>query len=493
MQVVCATCQLSFDAPEGATGLVCPICRGPLRPQSAEGATAAPGRTTQEWSAGDLDDLIAILSGPAVSARVEVLSPKGDEVLGEVHLLAGGVSESIFNGKSTDDALDRLRALNPTHFRVDQRLPNPTDGSLTNAGPETGTLDGRALAHLMRYCEDYVISCAIEVWRGNETARVEYKRGEISGVTVGGIDAPERLAEVMQWSSGNYRLIVPPFQLPATAPKRVKLDKAAMTPVPVPAASAQAARQASSTKTIFGIPVAELAKTRIGSDAVKPSPTPAPVPAASPTPAPAPQQPVAAAAAPAAAPAPTVQPAAAARPAAAPVAEAAPATSAAAPATRTIFGVPAASVPVPEGFVPGQVTAPSEESETAREQARAVSKTGARKVGVPAPAMAPPPAAAPAATPPVAATPAAATPAAAPAPAPAVPVATAAESTEQTTRPGYEPRAEARKRPEPVAARPEGEAPPARRQTSITAYVGVGFAFGLALLGVYELWALLAH
>ena len=53
----------------------------------------------------------------------------------------------------------------------------------------------------MRYCEDYVITCAIEVWRGNETARVDYKRGEISGVTVGGIDAPERLAEVMQWAS----------------------------------------------------------------------------------------------------------------------------------------------------------------------------------------------------------------------------------------------------------------------------------------------------
>ena len=71
----------------------------------------------------------------------------------------------------------------------------------------------------MRYCEDYVITCAIDVWRGNETARVDYRRGEISGVTVGGIDAPERLAEVMQWASGNYRLNVP-NSLPASLPKR---------------------------------------------------------------------------------------------------------------------------------------------------------------------------------------------------------------------------------------------------------------------------------
>ena len=188
MQVVCATCQLSFDAPEGATGLVCPICRGPLRAEAAAGAEgngAGATKSVHDWSGGDLDDLIAILSAPAVSARVEVLGATGDAAIGEVHLLAGGVSDSIFNGKAIDDALDRLRAENPTRFRVEQRLPNATDGNLSDPGPETGTLDGRALAHLMRYCEDYVISCSIDVWRGSETARVEYRRGEISGVTVG--------------------------------------------------------------------------------------------------------------------------------------------------------------------------------------------------------------------------------------------------------------------------------------------------------------------
>ncbi|HXU60531.1 MAG TPA: hypothetical protein VN962_02440, partial [Polyangia bacterium] len=417
MQVVCATCQLSFDAPEGATGLVCPICRGPLRPQSADGAAAAP-KTAQEWSGGDLDDLIAILSAPAVSARVEVLAPKGegqtDEVLGEVHLLAGGVSESIFKGKSTDDALDRLRALNPTRFRVEQRLPNPIDGSLTNAGPETGTLDGRALAHLMRYCEDYVISCAIEVWRGNETARVEYRRGEISGVTVGGIDAPERLAEVMQWSSGNYRLIVPPFQLPETAPKRTRPEKAAAAPVP--AASAQAARAsaaASPTKTIFGMPVADIAKTRFPTEAAKPAATPAPVAAAP------------AAAVPTPVVTPPSQPVAASAPASSAPARPAPTPSGGLSPTRTIYGVPAPQIP--EGFVPAQAApepaapaaAPVEPSKSEpvrtdkadkgdKTDNKTDKKMGARKTVVPAPAVAPPPASA------------------------------ASQPIEPTTRPGYE-------------------------------------------------------
>jgi hypothetical protein len=485
MQVVCATCQLSFDAPEGATGLVCPICRGPLRAQAAAGSEGDGGsKTAHEWSGGDLDDLIALLSAPAVSARVEVLGATGDAAIGEVHLLAGGVSDSIFQGKAIDDALDRLRAEKPTRFRVEQRLPNATDGNLSEAGPETGTLDGRALAHLMRYCEDYVISCAIDVWRGNETARVEYKRGEISGVTVGGIDAPERLAEVMQWSSGNYRLVVPEFKLPATAPKRAKSSTATPAPVPAPAPSAQAARNASSTKTIFGMPVAEIAKARAAAEAAKaaqaaqeparPGSQPAaprvatPVPVLTPAPG-----------------APRVSP-----PGVAPSATPAPMTASRDSATKTIFGVPAPRAPE-GGFLPAQrasqpgAPAVAADADSARtETAKVDRKMGARKVDVPAPAVVAP-TTAPTTTPASAGSPrAAAAPIAAPAAEPSEP--------QPTTTPGFDSRGAGRKRPEPGAAAPAAEKQP-RGQTQIWTYVGVGFAFGLVLLGIYQLYGLLAH
>jgi hypothetical protein len=484
MQVVCATCQLNFDAPEGAAGLVCPICRGPLRPQAAAGSDGdGGGKAAHEWSGGDLDDLIAILSAPAVSARVEVLGATGDAAIGEVHLLAGGVSDSIFEGKAVDDALDRLRAEKPTRFRVEQRLPNPADGNLSDPGPETGTLDGRALAHLMRYCEDYVISCAIDVWRGNETARVEYRRGEISGVTVGGIDAPERLAEVMQWSSGNYRLVVPEFKLPATAPKRAKPSTATPVPVPAPAPSAQAARNASSTKTIFGMPVAEVAKARAAAEAAKSAQDKSAQEAPRPS-APQPAGPRVATPVPVVAPspvAPRVTP-----PGVAPSATPAPMTASRDSATKTIFGVPAPRAP--EGGFPSaqraaQPGAPavSSEADSARtETAKVDRKMGARKVDVPTPAVVPPSATPPAAAPPRAA----ATPVAAP----------SAEASEPqpTTTPGFDPRGPARKRPEAGAAAPAAEKQP-HRQTPIWTYVGVGFAFGLVLLGIYQLYGLLAH
>ena len=480
MQVVCSTCQLSFDAPDGATGLVCPICRGPLLPKSADGdapkaADSGATKAGTEWRGGDLDDLIAILSAPAVSARVEVLAATGDAAVGEVHLLAGGVSDAFFEGKSTDDALDRLHALKATRFRVDQRLPNPIDGNLVSPGPEAGTLDGRALAHLMRYCEDYVITCAIDVWRGSENARVEYKRGEICGVTVGGIDAPERLAEVMQWSSGNYRLVVPVIKLPAVAPKRVKTETPA--PAPVPAASAQAARQASATKTMFGMPVAEIAKARAAAEAVKAaaaqSKAPAPAAPRVSTPVPIVPPPAARVTPPGVAPSQTPSPISASR----------------SSATKTIFGVPAPNAPggfIPDRHTPGTLPAepgapaPTPEGDSARtETAKVDRKTGARKVEVPGPAVVP-----------IAA-------GATQAPAPAAPIAAPTmepSEPQPTTQPGFESRSDARKRAEAAAGRTATEKPrKPQRQTPIWTYVGVGFTFGLILLGIYQLYGILAH
>jgi hypothetical protein len=487
MQVSCGNCQLSFDAPDGATGLVCPICRGPLLAKTADGA--APASAAQEWSGGDLDDLIAILSAPAVSARVEVLGANGDASVGEVHLLAGGVSDALIGGKSTDDALDKLRAGNPKRFRVEQRLPNPTDGDLTFPGPETGTLESRALAHLMRYCEDYVISCSIEVWRGNENARVDYKRGEINGVTVGGIDAPERLAEVMQWASGNYRLVVPPFKLPAVAPKRPQAPAATPAPVPAPAPSAQAARQGSATKTIFGMPAADVIKARAAAETARAA-------AAPPAAAKAPSQPsvivspqASAAPPPAAAPAPakTTPPGVAPSATPAPVAGPRPSSS----ATKTIFGVP--SPAAPGGYVPVQQPTAQPTPSPVAEAAPAAPvtdtpsgsgepgrKTGARKVDVPAPDVSPAP---PAAAPPQAAARAAdmaatqqgfSPPPAAEAPAKRPSAATSVAAPAKTAV-----------TPEPAEKK--------RREAPVWTYVWVGVAFGLAFLGIIQLVGLLSH
>jgi hypothetical protein len=474
MQVVCGNCQLTFDAPEGTTGLVCPICRSPLQVEGATNGEASKAASKGiDWNGGSLTDLIAILSAPAVSARVEVIPVGGDAPVGEVHLVAGGVSDSIYNGKATDDALDRLLTVTPARFRVESRLPHPQTGDLGSPGPDAGTLDGRPLAHLMRYCEDYVITCAIEVWRGNETARVDYRRGEISGVTVGGIDAPERLAEVMQWASGNYRLNVPPINLPAQAPKRTT---AAAMPILAPEPAPTPAPSRAASKTIFGIPQSEIQAARAAAEAIMQAQgvgTPAPPEVAPPPvaePAPTPHVPLT-------------------PPGVAPSAVPAPVPSASRAATKTIFGM--AAPDLPEGFAvvsPQAAAAPaaeaaapaaaSTEAETGRTDR---AKTGARKTAVPAPEIGPP--------------------SAAPQP--------AAKEIGRTTSLGFDSgrgtgankKVEKADKVERIEREDRGDkAQPSRaasrapqHQTSIMTYVGVGFAFGLVLLGIYQLVGRLAH
>ena len=128
MQVVCATCQLSFDAPEGATGLVCPICRGPLRPQAAAGSEGdgAARRRRMERRRSRRSDChperaSRLGAGRGPWPAQTVMRPSA-----RFTCWPAASRTRIYQGKATDDALDWLRADKPTRFRVELRLPNPS-------------------------------------------------------------------------------------------------------------------------------------------------------------------------------------------------------------------------------------------------------------------------------------------------------------------------------------------------------------------------------
>ncbi|HEY6475182.1 MAG TPA: hypothetical protein VI456_01290, partial [Polyangia bacterium] len=167
-------------------------------------------------------------------------------------------------------------------------------------------------------------------------------------------------------------------------------------------------------------------------------------------------------------------------PGVAPSAVPAPIATSTSGATKTIFGVPAPKAP--EGFVsgqrpsqPGAPAVASDADSNRTETAKVDRKMGARKVDVPTPEVVPPSAAAP--------------PRAAAAPLATPP----AESQPQpTTEPDYDPRS-ARKRPETAEPAAAEKPRKPRRETPVWTYVGVGFAFGLVLLGIYQLYGLLAH
>ncbi|HEY0705888.1 MAG TPA: hypothetical protein VGG33_03780 [Polyangia bacterium] len=162
------------------------------------------GTKTTDWEGGSLDDLLGLLAEGSWSARIEATAPSGP--FGIVDVVAGGVAESHAGDAHGDAAVAAMRARPDLSYRIHLRLPNPRTGGLEPPGPSEGSLSERSVASLMRYCEDFVLSCALVLTREGEVARIVYKRGEIGATLVDGADAPHRLPDVMGWKTGSFRI-----------------------------------------------------------------------------------------------------------------------------------------------------------------------------------------------------------------------------------------------------------------------------------------------
>ncbi len=251
--------------------------------------TAAQGNAL-EWEGGSIDDLVQMLASPALAVRVEVRTPSAGKPrkVGEIHMVAGGVYETLAGELRGDDAMEHLRGVSPLSFRLQPRLPNPDDGGLLIPGPGEGTLAERPPAELMRYCELYVLTCALEIWRDTDRAAIGYRKGEIVSTVVNGAEASDRLAEVINWDSGGYRIVLPELSLPEPSrpvPKPQSAPQPAKTMfgypgVAAPAAQPVAVQTASprAAQTSASAPVAEVRATPV-KPAVVAEPSPVPEPA----------------------------------------------------------------------------------------------------------------------------------------------------------------------------------------------------------------------
>jgi hypothetical protein len=329
--------------------------------------TADSGRTL-DWEGGTLDELLGLLGEPALSAYIEAVRPGSGQAVGEIHVVAGGVSETIAGEHRGDEGLSYIKKIPGLRFRVTPALPND-EGLLLPPPEDEGQLSQRPVTALMRYCEEFVLTCALELARGQENARISYRRGEIIRTLVDGSESSERLPDVMGWSEGTWRIVLPQLNLPR--PKKPQ------RPAPGELGGG----------TLFGIP-APVIPGLSGGPGTTPSPAPMPGMSAprvaAPVPAPASMSAVPAGTpAPASRPAPT--PAPLSRPAATPAAASmstsahtpapkpAPAAMASAPATVLDLApphmTPARPVAVPSGIArpveddtratpPPQVTGP---------------------------------------------------------------------------------------------------------------------------------------
>jgi hypothetical protein len=238
----------------------------------------------REWTGGPLGELISVVSGAAMPSRIDVFNPESSTPVGEVHLLAGGLNEAIAGDLRGQDAVAALQKLTKARFVIETVLPDPESGSLGKPGPADGNLADRPLVELMRYCEEYVLTCTLEVWRGEEQARLSYRRGELVGTSVGGSDAADRLPEVLAWKEGFYELALPPpVTPPMPAPSKRTTATAAVVGLNAP--SAPASRPGTSERPRQGT------DPLISVDAIKRQTPTRSVPVRTPDPSPAPRMP----------------------------------------------------------------------------------------------------------------------------------------------------------------------------------------------------------
>jgi hypothetical protein len=261
---------------------------------------------TYEWEGGTLEELLAFLAEAALSVRVEALHPDRDEKVGEIHVVAGGVSDTLAGERRGDSAMAHLRQIPGLRFLAHPLLPNPEDGNLGSPGAFEGSLADRPPPSLMRYCEDYVLTCVLEIRQREDQVRISYRRGEILRTLVNGSESGERLPEVMGWADGTWRITLPQLALarphkPARAPRSPAVDSGTIfgyqvQPLPPPAAGNGEPSSAAAAPPFLSSPApapptpAPLRRSSDGSTpnvetgarALAPVFTPAPAPAAYP-------------------------------------------------------------------------------------------------------------------------------------------------------------------------------------------------------------------
>jgi hypothetical protein len=138
---------------------------------------------------------------------------------GELWFLSGIRDDARFGVSTGDEALDRLSRATDPKFEAVPRLPSPVGGFKKGQLTPEGSLAEFRPVDLLRYCETYALTCALELESNGKAARVIYEIGEL--VSVDTEASNEVVGEMLEATEGTYRFVMAPFELPADVPIQV--------------------------------------------------------------------------------------------------------------------------------------------------------------------------------------------------------------------------------------------------------------------------------
>jgi hypothetical protein len=133
-----------------------------------------------------------------------VLAFEGDDVSGEVDLVAGQIAIDQKDLSGGRDPVEVLLALRAGSYRVYQRLP-PLPVSKGDDFSRTGSLAVHVPADLMNYCEHAGMTGTLRLENSGRRAEAVYHSGDLVAIRVEGTDVQD-LHEVFGWEEGTFHI-----------------------------------------------------------------------------------------------------------------------------------------------------------------------------------------------------------------------------------------------------------------------------------------------
>jgi len=157
-----------------------------------------------------------------------ILRVRTRQAAGEVWFLSGILERVRFGVSTGNEAMSRLLAATDPRIDVVACLPNPA-GGFDKGHPMEGELGTTLPVDLMRFCEMHALTCAIHLRAGDSSGEAIYRLGEL--LSVRSDEGSDRgVAEMLEWSEGQFRFTLPLIDLPTRAP-----DARPSVPPPEPA------------------------------------------------------------------------------------------------------------------------------------------------------------------------------------------------------------------------------------------------------------------
>jgi hypothetical protein len=144
-----------------------------------------------------------------------ILRMRAREGIGELWFLSGVADEVHFGVSTRDEAMDRMRSATDATYELVARLPHPA-GGFKKRFPSKGSIVTATPVTLMRYCEQYALTCTLAVESGDVLVEARYELGDLVSVETTADD--DGITAMLEAQEGTYEFTLPPVELPAGTP-----------------------------------------------------------------------------------------------------------------------------------------------------------------------------------------------------------------------------------------------------------------------------------